>query len=123
MTALGSVATGDTTCWVANIVFDGDTPAASNSGKIDLWKKEMSGHGWIKVLEIRAQDSHQRGGQTWNRPVGWGGTRHYGLRGGFYSSKSAVWNEPQNVEYYGGGDRVFDGNATFADVSCDGSAP
>ena len=124
--ALKSVNLGGWTDWV--VQFNGDSRGAGDGGQgfLRVWKREDSGP-WVYVLNVTPGLTN-RGGLTFDHGIGYdvrptSNNGGYGIKAQSYMNKSQVWNDAHNKVAYYANIKVGDENATFADMSPDGSSP
>ena len=91
-----------------------------------MWKRAGDGP-WIHVLNIVPRRINY-GGNIVDRGIGYNAPATsnnggYGLKMQTYAKKGAIWNDPVNMVAYYANVKVGDENATFADMSPDGSSP
>ena len=122
--ALADLNLGGWTDWVVQWRPDARSAANGGSGFINVWKRAGDGP-WVQVLNIVPRVINYSGkivdrGIGYNVPatVNNGG---YGLKAQIYLSKDAVWNDPVNKVAYYANTKIGDENATFSDMSPDGS--
>ena len=119
--ALDSVNKGGWTDWIIYVKHDYRTEANEGQGRFRLWKREDSG-AWIEVLDIRPKTT-TRGGRTFAHGIGFNfPERGYGSNMGLYMSKTKTEVANDMISYLANV-KVGGENATFAELSPDGSTP
>lgn len=101
-----------------------------NTGYLDVYMRADSG-SWVHVLEIRpmkdlAQDAswvNSKPERVFDRGIGQYGPGGYTSQMGLYMDKSRVWNKDSNMVIYMDNHKIGDENATFSEMSHDGSEP
>jgi len=121
--ALQSLNKGGWTDWIVHMKMDHRGSDEGGTGFIKIWKREDQG-AWIYVLDVFPGEL-TRGGHTFNHGVGFHNniTNGYGIKCGAYCTKDRVWDLPENTVIYNANVKVGDENATFAQMSPDGSQP
>jgi Polysaccharide lyase len=103
---------------------------ANNTGFLDVWMRAGSGE-WVHVLKIRPMKNLARvAGWTetspervFDRGVGQYGPGGYTSQLGLYMDRNRVWDHDENMVIYMDNHKIGDENATFDEMSHDGSAP
>ena len=119
--ALASVARGEWTDWVWQIRLDPRGSKEGGSGFWNVWKREGDGP-WIHVLAISPKET-TRGGRTFDHGIGFGSPNASGANTGLYTGKDKVWLASNNTTFYLANIKVGNSDATFTDMSPDGSTP
>lgn len=122
--ALKSLNRGGWTDWVMHVKWDGRGTAEGGTGFFKVWKREDNGP-WIHVLDLYPSVTNRGGGTPdidhgigWNIPG-----KGYGLLLGMYTDKEQALESDKDRVIYNDNVKIGGENATFADMSPDGSAP
>ena len=119
--ALGSVNKGGWTDWIIYNKHDYRTVANGGQGRIRVWKREDAGP-WIEVVDIRPKTT-TRGGRTFAHGTGFNFPDYgYGSNTGMYMSTPKT-DVAHDMTMYLANVKVGNENATFAELSPDGSTP
>lgn len=125
--ALASFNKGGWTDWVFQISFDARAAGDGGQGFIRVWKREDEG-AWVYVLNI-VPTSVTRGGVSFDMGIGFnspptgGANGGFGIKSGMYGDKGQFWGFSGNRVLYHSNIKVGGDQATFADMSPDGSTP
>jgi hypothetical protein len=124
--ALADLNLGGWTDWVVQWHPDARSAPDGGAGFINVWKRAGDGP-WIHVLNIVPRRINY-GGNIYDRGIGYNAPATtnnggYGLKMQTYIDKSAIWDDPVNMVAYYANVKIGDENATFADMSPDGSTP
>lgn len=127
--ALANLNRGGWTDWVMHFRTDLDD-YENNTGFLDVYKRAGSGE-WVHVVALRpikdfarkTSWSTDRPERLYDRGIGQVGTGGYTSQMGLYMEKSRVWGHDNNMVIYMDNHKVGDENATFAEMTHDGSSP
>jgi hypothetical protein len=126
--ALGGVNRGGWTDWVVHARFDARGAASGGQGFLTLWQRVDDGE-WVQVLHL-TPGKVTRNGHTYDRGICYNAPRKsssnpggFGIQAGMYMDKDQVWGLSRNRVIINDNIKVGSANATFADMSPDGSAP
>lgn len=127
--ALGNLNKGGWTDFIWHFKTDIDQ-FEQNSGFLDVWMRADSGP-WVHVIKVRPMKDLARDPRwpemaperVYDRGIGQYGPDGYTSQLGLYMSKSRVWSHRSDMTVYIDNHKVGDENATFADMSHDGSSP
>jgi hypothetical protein len=125
--ALADLNLGGWTDWVMKIRYDARGSGDGGTGFMDVWKRAGDGP-WVHVLHIVPRVV-ERSGRVFDRGIGYNSPPTSSNNGGFcmtwglYGDKEAFWNAPRNVVVHMDNIKIGDENATFAEMSPDGSSP
>jgi hypothetical protein len=114
------------TDWVMHIKFDARGSSDGGDGFLDIWNRKGNGD-WVKVLDIDPKKVSIGGltfdhGIAQNAPAG-SNPGGFGIKAGLYMDNGQLKNVERNRVIYNANIKVGDENASFADMSPDGSAP
>lgn len=127
--ALANLNRGGWTDWVMHFKTDVDS-FADNTGFLDVYMRAGSGE-WVHVLALRPVKDFARKtawttsnpGRLYDRGIGQVGAGGYTSQMGMYMDKGRIWGKPENMVIYMDNHKVGDQNATFSEMSHDGSSP
>jgi hypothetical protein len=127
--AFANLNRGGWTDWVMHFRTDLDD-FENNSGFLDVYMRADSGK-WVHVVALRPVEDFARKtswkttdrNRLYDRGVGQVGPGGYTSQMGLYMDKGRVWGKDQNMVIYMDNHKVGDDNATFAEMSHDGSSP
>lgn len=127
--ALANLNRGGWTDWVLHFKTDLDD-YEDNTGFLDVYMRAGSGD-WVHVIALRPVRDFAREKdwktvapeRLYDRGVGQVGPGGYTSQMGMYMDKGRVWGKDHSMVIYMDNHKVGDENATFAEMSHDGSAP
>jgi hypothetical protein len=101
-----------------------------NTGFLDVYMRADSGP-WVHVLAVRPMKDLARNAswienkpeRVFDRGIGQYGPGGYTSQMGLYMDKDRVWNHEHDMVVYMDNHKIGDEDATFADMSHDGSTP
>ncbi|HET6630813.1 MAG TPA: heparin lyase I family protein [Woeseiaceae bacterium] len=115
------------TDWVMHIKFDARGAGDGGEGFLDIWNRKGDGD-WVKVLDVDPKKVTIDGmtfdhGIGQNAPAGDSNPGGFGIKAGLYMDKGQMQGVERNRVIYNANIQVGDEDATFADMSPDGSSP
>lgn len=122
--SLQSVNVGGWTDFIYHVILDPAPAGSGGAGIIEMWKRD-EGSSWVKVLNI-TPGTVTRGGLTFDHGIGYNESGGFGPKFGpyaFSSGLSYLLDQPQNSVFTIDNVRVGDENATFQEMTPDGSSP
>lgn len=125
--SLGTITRGGWTDFVIHMNLDARGSAGGGAGFLDLWKRDNGG-AWVKVLHIYPKVMNRAGwlidhGIGFRVPPTGSSNGGYGSLIGLYMASVFVTSSPIDRTIFVANHKVGNENATFSEMSPDGSTP